>query len=59
MRQKLTKISISNINQVLPSLKTYQVKLYFKKLWYIRLCKRYSVDLDILHKGISSLFPEE
>ena len=28
---KLTKISISNINQVLPSLKTYQAKLYFNK----------------------------
>ena len=51
MRLKLTKISISNINQVLPSLKTYVV---FKKTM-VRLCKEYSVDLDILHKGISSL----
>ena len=28
----LTKLSISNINQVLPSLKEYQPKLYFHKL---------------------------
>ena len=51
MRLKLTKISISNINQVLPSLKTYQAMLYFKKT-VVRLCKGYCVDLDILHKGI-------
>ena len=34
---KLTKISISNINQVLPSLKTYQAKLYFNKLVYLKV----------------------
>ena len=58
MRLKLTKISISNISQVLPSLKTYQAKLYFKKTM-VRFCKGYRVELDILHKDISSLFPEE
>ena len=66
MRLKFAKISISNINQVLPSLKTYQAHLYFNKLsgiTYIakvteRACKRYSIDLDILHECFSSSFTE-
>ena len=41
MRLKLAKISISNFNQVLNSLKTYPAHLYFNKLsagiTYIRI----------------------
>ena len=55
-RLKLTKISVSNINQVLPSLKTYPAHLYFNKLsgiTYISINHRkgsYSIDLDILYQ---------
>ena len=66
---KLAKISVSNINQVLSSLKTYQANLYFSKLpgiTYISINYRKglysiyakSIDLDILHEYFSSLFAE-
>ena len=61
---KLAKISVSNINQVLSSLKTYQAHLNFSKLpgiTYISInCRKglYSIDLDILHEYFSSLFAE-
>ena len=61
MRLKFANISISNINQVLLSLKTYQAHLYFSKLQritYILINYRkglYSLDLDILHECFSSL----
>ena len=64
MRLKLAKISVSNINQVLSSLKTYQAHLHFSKLQgitYISINYRkglYSLDLDILHECFSSLFAE-
>ena len=64
MRLKLVKISVSNINQVLPSLKTFQAHLYFNKLsgiTYISINHRkasYSIDLDILYECFSSLFAE-
>ena len=64
MHLKLAKISISNINQVLPSLKIYQAQLYFSKLpgiTYISINYRkglYSKDLDLLHSCFSSLFAE-
>ena len=51
MHLKLAKISVSNINQVLSSLKTYQAHLYFSKLpgiTYISINYRkglYSIDL--------------
>ena len=55
MPLKLAKISVSNINQVLSSLKTYQALLYFSKLpgiTYISISYRkgfYSMDLDIMN----------
>ena len=65
MHLKLAKISVSNINQVLSSLKTYQAHLYFSKLpgiTYISINYRkglYSIDLDILHEYfIAHLFAE-
>ena len=64
MRLKLAKISVSNINQVLPSLKTFQAHLYFSKLLgitYVLINHRkglYSIDIDILHECFSSLFAE-
>ena len=64
MHLKLAKTSISNINQVLPSLKTYQAHLYFNKssgITYISINHRkgsYSIDFDILYEYFSSLFAE-
>ena len=64
MHLKLAKLSVSNINQMLSSLKTYQAHFYFSiipGITYISINYRkglYSMDLDILHEYFSSLFAE-
>ena len=51
---KLTKISISNINQVLPSLSGQVILISHRKA-----LSEISVDLDTLHESFRSLFPEK
>ena len=64
MHLKLAKLSVSNINQVLSGLKTYQAHLYISKLpgtTYISINyskSLYSMDVGILHEYFSSLFAE-